>query len=183
MKLSKSLIAAVVIATASLGASAAYAAPIVTPPQALDLVGTSAFFGDSFDINQMSNTFSDQFTFTVSGSPANLDAIVSSISRTASVGLDITGLSLYSGPPSSTGTLVMAGTSSNTGMIDVWTLTADNLAVGSYYLQVSGSLVSNTSGSYGGAMMLAPVPEPETYGMMLAGLGLVGFMARRRFIK
>lgn len=25
-----------------------------------------------------------------------------------------------------------------------------------------------------------PVPEPETYGMLLAGLGLVGFLARRR---
>jgi hypothetical protein len=25
-----------------------------------------------------------------------------------------------------------------------------------------------------------PVPEAETYAMMLAGLGLVGFMARRR---
>lgn len=27
-----------------------------------------------------------------------------------------------------------------------------------------------------------PVPEPETYGMMLAGLGLMGFVARRRKI-
>ena len=26
----------------------------------------------------------------------------------------------------------------------------------------------------------APIPEPETYAMMIAGLGLVGFMARRR---
>lgn len=26
----------------------------------------------------------------------------------------------------------------------------------------------------------APVPEPETYAMLIAGLGLVGFMARRR---
>lgn len=27
---------------------------------------------------------------------------------------------------------------------------------------------------------VSPVPEPETYGMLLAGLGLVGFIARRR---
>jgi hypothetical protein len=27
---------------------------------------------------------------------------------------------------------------------------------------------------------LSPIPEPETYAMMLAGLGLLGFMARRR---
>jgi hypothetical protein len=29
-------------------------------------------------------------------------------------------------------------------------------------------------------MVTAPIPEPETYALMLAGLGLVGFMARRR---
>lgn len=28
--------------------------------------------------------------------------------------------------------------------------------------------------------LAAPVPEPETYGMMLAGMALIGFMARRR---
>ena len=32
------------------------------------------------------------------------------------------------------------------------------------------------------AAAVAPVPEPETYALMLAGLGLVGFMARRRKI-
>ncbi|MDP1927537.1 MAG: PEP-CTERM sorting domain-containing protein [Thiobacillus sp.] len=31
-----------------------------------------------------------------------------------------------------------------------------------------------------GAHTLAPIPEPETYGMMLAGLGLIGFMVSRR---
>ena len=37
-------------------------------------------------------------------------------------------------------------------------------------------------GSYGGTfnLNLAPVPEPETYGMLLAGLGILGFLARRR---
>ena len=31
-----------------------------------------------------------------------------------------------------------------------------------------------------GGLLITPVPEPETYALMLAGLGLVGFMARRR---
>ena len=29
-------------------------------------------------------------------------------------------------------------------------------------------------------MSVAAVPEPETYAMLLAGLGLIGFSARRR---
>lgn len=29
-------------------------------------------------------------------------------------------------------------------------------------------------------LSLAPIPEPETYALMLAGLGAIGFMARRR---
>jgi choice-of-anchor C domain-containing protein len=37
----------------------------------------------------------------------------------------------------------------------------------------SGAVIDNVS-------VLAAVPEPETYGMLLAGLGLIGFMARRR---
>ncbi|APA70525.1 FxDxF family PEP-CTERM protein [Janthinobacterium sp. 1_2014MBL_MicDiv] len=41
---------------------------------------------------------------------------------------------------------------------------------------------STNGGSYGGTfnLNLAPVPEPETYGMLLAGLGILGFLARRR---
>ena len=176
MKNLKSLIAAVVLGTASLGSSIAEAAVIVTPDQALNLVGTAAFFGDSFDVNNMGNTFSEHFTFSVTGVPVNLDTIVASISRTAATGLDITGLGLYT----SGGTQVTLGRAVSTGAIDVWTLTRDNLALGNYYLQVSGSLVSNTSGSFGGVVILAPVPEPAAYGMMLAGLGVVGLIGLRR---
>jgi len=48
----------------------------------------------------------------------------------------------------------------------------------------SGWIVGDTGNTlHGGeahAFLLIPVPEPETYAMFLAGLGLMGFMARRR---
>lgn len=177
MKNSKSLLGALVLATASLGTSAAYAQDISNGPEALAILDSSAHFGDSFAMGNEGATFADQFVFNVIDNfPQNLDAIVASVSRTAATGLEITGLSLFSQGGSQIGT----GTQVETGARDVWTLRADNLTVGQYYLQVSGSLVSDTSGSFGGAMMLNPVPEPETYGMMLAGLGLVGLLARRR---
>jgi len=46
---------------------------------------------------------------------------------------------------------------------------------GTHYLAIANE-VSGTTTVYS----LAPVPEPETYALMLAGLGLLGFMARRR---
>ncbi|MDP2404393.1 MAG: choice-of-anchor I family protein [Methylotenera sp.] len=46
---------------------------------------------------------------------------------------------------------------------------------GMHYLAVANE-VSNTTSLYS----LAPVPEPETYAMLLVGLGLLGFTVRRR---
>ncbi len=54
-----------------------------------------------------------------------------------------------------------------------WVLAASNDVYGSYF---------TASGDVGnpGQFMLAAVPEPETYAMLLAGLGLIGAVARRR---
>jgi hypothetical protein len=42
------------------------------------------------------------------------------------------------------------------------------------------SIVGGNSGAVIDNVTVIAVPEPETYALMLAGLGLVGFMARRR---
>ncbi len=60
--------------------------------------------------------------------------------------------------------------------------TFSGLAAGSYALNVLGFATGETGGFYAGGFIAetAPIPEPETYALMLAGLGVVGFMAARR---
>lgn len=61
--------------------------------------------------------------------------------------------------------------------------------VAAFAPSTSTYVASSPTGSYGTAstwrfdnvtVMGAPVPEPETYGMLLAGLGFIGFVARRK---
>lgn len=47
--------------------------------------------------------------------------------------------------------------------------------------EIVGTAVNHLLGiDQGHAFLLSPIPEPETYGMLLAGLGLIGAVARRR---
>jgi len=55
------------------------------------------------------------------------------------------------------------------------------LDAGNYYLDISG--IAGTTAGYGGNLstsLVAPIPEPSTWAMMILGFAGVGFMAYRR---
>jgi PEP-CTERM motif len=54
------------------------------------------------------------------------------------------------------------------------------LGIGDYYYQVAGIGAGTRGGFYTLSSTATPVPEPETYALMLSGLGVVGFLALRR---
>ncbi|MBT9489720.1 MAG: PEP-CTERM sorting domain-containing protein [Rubrivivax sp.] len=53
----------------------------------------------------------------------------------------------------------------------------EGLSAGDYALSFLGF---SEVGAYGGVVTATPVPEPETYALLLAGLGMVVFMIKRR---
>ena len=116
-------------------------------------------------------SFSDRYDFTFPALATTASGSAVSVSVTGL--LNITGLSvaLFTSGGSLIGTGSSAGLSSS--------LSNTPLASGSsYYYTVTG--MAAPSGVYTFIASAAPVPEPETYALMLAGLGIVGFVAARR---
>ena len=71
-----------------------------------------------------------------------------------------------------------AATMTNSGRFTFGWL--ENTGATPFLLDIAGSVVTGRTGSYSGSLQVAPVPEPQTYALLLAGLGAVGFVAARR---
>ena len=133
----------------------------------LTFVGNTASFSTS-----VSGTFTDVWTFNVAAPGASAAVSATNISFNGAGG--ITGFA---------GSLAMVALTptsvpSPPVVVNVLSGFTGTLAPGAYTLNISGN--AGAGASYGGNVVLTPIPEPETYALMLAGLGVVGFMAARR---
>lgn len=143
----------------------------------LTLLGSpnqTAFFGNSF--LAQASPIVDTWTFTTVN-PVFANGGVISVAF-ASSDWDFSSVVL-SGP---SGVFNFLAAPSSTDASEVWNLSSSALSLaGAYELKVTGSVLTPaTVGSYSGNLNLSPIPEPGTYALMLAGLGAMAFVARRR---
>ena len=144
-------------------------------------VGNTTFFG----------SFTDTYSFSVaSASTATAVALNTSYLILPS-GPSLGKISLFAASLDSTPLVLDVSHDTSSGVYDLVVQTLHTLSpipmlAGAHTLTFVGS-GDATSGSYTGSLTVTAVsdpvttvPEPETYALMLAGLGAVGFLARRR---
>lgn len=167
----KQFAAALALAGASVGASA----QIVVPwgPHDPGELGGTLFFGTG-----SSFPFEVNYTFSLS-TLANLLAV--GVTNDAPGVFDINGASarLYinNGNANFNDDVLVDGfTFDSTSIVH----TFSSIAAGNYFYKVTGTVDGPFGGSYLLSSNLVPVPEPETYALMLAGLGAISMLMRRR---
>jgi hypothetical protein len=131
--------------------------------------------GSVFTIGSNAYNFTDIYNFTLVGAPTVAGTGVTVNLDLGSLGFHISNLKLdlFSGTTWLAGDLV-------TGSSDASVSVNSVLAAGNYSFKVRGFAdgLNTNQGIY--TFSAAAVPEAGTSGMMLAGLGLIGFMVLRR---
>lgn len=130
--------------------------------------------------------FVDYFTFTIVEPSYSFGALTNMV--TGPNFLNITGMSvqLYAGAIGSG--ILIDDLADNPGSIPgshfagagYYPITVGSTTYYDYYFQVAGNASGTGGGAYVFSATTAPVPEPETYAMLMAGLGVMGAIAVRR---
>jgi hypothetical protein len=132
--------------------------------------------GDGY---QFSNSFSGSTSFNdyISFFTEGQQNIVASVSGTGSDSFSFKEFNLLDADKNllATGTVFNGSSQVSFGYLD-------SNQSGTFYLQVVGDSVGNTAG-YNGTIITfnSAVPEVQTSALVLAGLGLIGFVGRRKF--
>jgi hypothetical protein len=140
----------------------------LTSNVALSTVSPGSYTAHFGATHNEAGLFTDTFTFNPSVGASLANAVIQSISLLGHNNLDLTGASLNGHAL----TLIPSG-GYEFGVLSPVAVS------GVLTLTVMGNVIT-PSASYSGDINVSAVPEPETYGMLLAGLGIVGFLARRR---
>ena len=115
-----------------------------------------------------SGAFTDTYNFLPELPWSEVSAVLSTIGFKASENIDFTSVTLN-------GNLL---TLASDGGVDYAYTTTPLLLSGPLTLVVVGT--SGENASYSGTINVAVVPEPDTIALLMAGLGVVGVIARRR---
>ncbi len=148
-----------------------FSTPLDTLPSAsVDLPGTGLA-----RVVSAGDDFLDTFNFTLSQNSDIFGGFVSALASRGS--LVIKGLAF-----DSISLVPAVGATQTSASVPTFDFGA--LSAGSYQLTVKGHAIGSQGGSYSGALAAEapPVPEPESLALSLAGLAVVGALARRRHI-
>lgn len=150
--------------------------------------GTTKSFNRAVLDGDIPITFSDFILFQLPANGGSAYSVVDFPIPALGLGLTFASLALFSAGADGAvgGTGINADTpvpgASVSGASGSLSLSVGALPAGNMYMFVSGFTTGASGGLYNGsvAVMPVPVPEPETWAMMLIGAGLVGFRLHNR---
>lgn len=176
MNLVKSGLAALLVTLAFAGSAAAVTSPAnVSLNQDLGLlVGGSVTSFEHLEL--ASGAFDDSFTFSVGANDGTFwDAFAARmrVGRGYTSSLNSLSSQLLQGS-----TVIATGTDELSGSFMATAGDTGSLAAANFTLRLWGD--AKAGGSYLGTLSVTPVPEPGEWALMMSGLGLIGFMIRRR---
>ena len=131
--------------------------------------------------------FNDVFSFSLPANGGSGYSVINfpvDIPGTGSFNTILSTMSLISDPDgvrnSGDETLLASAVLGGANTSDALTLNWGPNDGGNFDLNITGMTNGTLGGLYSGSIQVSPVPEPETYAMLLAGLGLMGAVVRRR---
>jgi len=171
----KALYAAILVAMAGYMAPAS-AVTITSTTNLGDITGLAQNIGNSFGAAAYGSSFSDLYTFDLSTASQSVGTTVTIDLTLGPLNFQLSNMAIKLTDSTGATTYAMDNTMDASNALQL----SANLTAGTgYRFLVTGDVTGNIGGGYGGVLLAAPIPEADTYAMMLAGLGLVGFMARR----